>query len=96
MSNDCNSCPDWMLPVDTMQEHYDYEENSRYDQYDGLREVFYDEDPGCPDCHELNGICADCNEARHRMVEELRKEREEREAYTARTNDPNSSDYVPF
>jgi len=86
-----------MLPVDTMQEHYDHEENSRYDQYDGLRgEVFYDEDPGCPDCHELNGICDDCSEARDRMIEELRKEREEREAYTARTNDPNSSDYAPF
>jgi len=89
--------PDWMRPVDTMAEHYAHEENSYYDQYDGLRgEMFYDEDPGCPDCYNQEEMCADCAECRDQAIKDIKAENDAREARNARENDPNCADYVPF
>jgi hypothetical protein len=33
--SDCHELPDWAGPVDQAREAYDYEENARYDRFDG-------------------------------------------------------------
>jgi hypothetical protein len=62
-----SDCDDYALFGDPERDHYDYEENARYDQYDGLRADFaeefgFEDDPGCPDCG-YRADCADCKQA---------------------------------
>ena len=35
-------CENYALYGNPMRDHYDHEENARFDRYDGMREQFYD------------------------------------------------------
>lgn len=49
-------CADYALYGNPERDHWDYEENARYDRFDGFRETFHDEfDPdGEPSLELLN------------------------------------------
>ena len=71
--------------TDQEREHYQYEENARYDQYDGWGDPDFNDDPGCPDCGN-DASCPACKAA----IADLAKFEAE---YAARNDWP---DDVPF
>lgn len=81
------------------RDHWDHEENARYDRFDG----WGDPDPCleydlCTSCGSEgnNPDCEDCKNWAKDTAEILRAEKEAREAYNDDMDDVNSSDYVPF
>ena len=91
MCNDLNDLEaSWACtPYEQFMDDMRYEENARYDQYDGMRgDVDCNDDPGCPVCGD-NGDCAECIKAKAEY------ERRSREAWMGREACADDSD-VPF
>jgi hypothetical protein len=59
-----SDCNDYAVNGNPERDHWDYEENARYDQFDGQREdLSFNDDPGCPDCG-YKSDCVDCLRAK--------------------------------
>ena len=64
-------CAEYAVYGDPEREAMDYEENARYDQYDGYREdadllaaqALFEDEIGCPDCDD-SGVCPACLQAK--------------------------------
>jgi len=98
-------CEAYAVHGNPERDHWDHEEASQYDRFDGYREEFYDDADNfpCPDCNDWakatgnpDQLCEECGEA----VERMKKLEDERAADAARRaveeNDPNHPNYVPF
>ena len=97
MTTDYNDMPDWMRPVDTMQEHYDYEENARYDRFDGWGDPDLCEDEGrCYECYEIGSDCPSCAFIKAWNGKWDCIVREDQVRLNRLTNDPTSPHYIPF
>lgn len=82
---------------DAEREHYDYEENARYDRFDGWGDPdLCGEDPGCIDCFEAGSDCKACRLYREWADKWDCIVREDQVRLNRLADDPNSIHYVPF
>jgi hypothetical protein len=85
-------CEAYELYGDPMRDHYDHEENARYDRYDGRGDPDpCPEDDSCPDCGD-EGSCPACVKAREDYDQLVREQFEYAQRCAASTGD----DDVPF
>jgi len=94
-----SDCNDYAVCGNPFQEAMDYEENSRYDQFDGRDEYDYcgeqADNAACPYCTDETD-CEGCARLKEWREEHDRLESEARAARAELENDPSSQYYVPF